>query len=323
MTEASSATVSCGARTQAACAVAPAKRRLVLVTGMSGAGHSTALKALEDLGYEAVDNLPLSLVGVLTQPQDGEPRPLALGIDSRTRDFSAEAFIASLEELRRRPDLHVELLFMECSDEVLQRRFTETRRRHPLAIDRPVPDGIQRERVLLAPLKAHADLIVDSTELSINDARRMLASHFKLGSEPGLFVFVVSFAFRNGVPREADLVFDVRFLRNPHYDPALRPLTGQDPAVADHVAADPDFPGFMERLGELLRPLLPRYNQEGKSYLTIAVGCTGGKHRSVFVAERLAAWLRAQGYRVGLTHRDMPAGEAVPGAAAGGRAGAG
>ncbi|MCW2244790.1 UPF0042 nucleotide-binding protein [Azospirillum fermentarium] len=281
------------------------RRRVLLVTGLSGAGMSVALKALEDLGYESVDNLRLSLVPALVQQVESGNRPLAIVIDSRTRDFSSDAFLDQLEGLRRRPDLNVTLLFLECSDEVLQRRFTETRRRHPLALDRPVPDGIQRERALLAPLRDTADLSIDTTALSIHDLRRQLSGHFALNAEPGLLVSVLSFSFRLGLPREADLVFDVRFLTNPHWDPALRPLTGQDEAVARRVASDPDFPAFFTNLTGLLQPLLPRYNQEGKSYLTIAVGCTGGRHRSVYVAERLAAWLREVGVKTGLSHRDL------------------
>ncbi len=279
--------------------------RLVLVTGMSGAGMSVALKALEDLGYEAVDNLRLSLVPALLEQADPRKRPLALVIDSRTRDFSAHAVLEQVESLKAHDDLDVRLVFLDCGDEVLQRRFTETRRRHPLADDRPVPDGIQRERAMLFPLKQQADETIDTTQLSIHDLRRILAGTFQIGAQAALQVFVTSFSFRLGLPREADLVFDVRFLTNPHYDPDLRPLTGLDPAVAARVEGDPDFPEFFRHLTDLLRPLLPRYNQEGKSYLTIAVGCTGGKHRSVFVAERLAAWLRDLGLKVGLSHREL------------------
>jgi len=281
------------------------RRRVLLATGMSGAGLSVALKALEDLGYESVDNLRLSLVPALIAQGDPSHRPLAIVIDSRTRDFSVAAFLDQIESLAARPDLDVRLLFLDCGDEVLQRRFTETRRRHPLADDRPVPDGIQRERALLFPLKQRADVVIDTTQLSIHDLRRLLAGNFSLDAQPALQVFVTSFSFRLGLPREADLVFDVRFLTNPHWDPALRPLTGRDAAVAAKVEGDPDFPAFFGNLTGLLRPLLPRYNQEGKSYLTVAIGCTGGRHRSVFVAERLAEWLKGLGLKVALSHRDL------------------
>ncbi|MCG5243162.1 RNase adapter RapZ [Azospirillum doebereinerae] len=289
--------------------------RIVLVTGMSGAGMSVALKALEDLGYEAVDNLRLSLVPALLQQADPRRRPLALVIDSRTRDFSARNFLDELDDLQARDDLDVKLVFLDCGDEVLQRRFTETRRRHPLAVDRTVPDGIARERGLLFPLKERADVTIDTTQLSIHDLRRILSGHFQRDAQAALQVFVTSFSFRLGLPREADLVFDVRFLTNPHYDPALRALTGLDPAVAARVEGDADFPAFFRNLTELLRPLLPRYNQEGKSYLTIAIGCTGGKHRSVFVAERLAAWLAELDIKVNLSHRELNRLGARPGGA--------
>ena len=289
------------------------RRRVVLVTGMAGAGLSVALKALEDQGYEAVDNLRLSLLEALIHQDQGEHRPLAMVIDSRTRDFCVDVFLRKLDVLTGRSDLDVRLVFMECGDEVLQRRFTETRRRHPLAVDRQVPDGIKRERTLLAPLADRADVTIDTTDLSIHDLRRLLAGHFRRDGGTRLQVFVTSFSFRRGLPREADLVFDVRFLVNPHYEPALRPLSGRDAAVAEMVARDADFAAFFAHLTGLLGPLLPRYNLEGKSYLTIAVGCTGGRHRSVFVAERLADWLRDRGLKVGLEHRDLERATPRPG----------
>jgi len=286
---------------------AAAPRRLVLITGMSGAGRSIALKAIEDLGYEAVDNLPLSLLGPLLNPSLGARKPLAIGVDVRTRDFGAQPFLDELDALMSRRDLEVKLIFLDCEDDVLRRRYTETRRRHPLAVDRPVTDGIEHERRLISPLRARADLVVDTSHLSLHDLRRMLQGHFALDVDSTLAIFVVSFSYRHGIPREADLVFDVRFLANPHYDPALRPLIGTDPAVGRFIEADPGFAPFFDALTRLLEPLLPRFRSEGKSYLTIAVGCTGGQHRSVYVAERLADWLRAHGQRTGIAHRDVPA----------------
>ncbi|HTO81153.1 MAG TPA: RNase adapter RapZ, partial [Methylomirabilota bacterium] len=261
-------------------------------------------KILEDLGYEAVDNLPLLLlVGVTSDSSDGE-RAIAIGIDSRTRDFTAAALAERLERLRADPRLDVKLIYLDCVDESLRRRFTETRRRHPLALDRPVADGIRQERQLLAPLRDQADLVVDTTDLTSADLRRLLRGHFALHPRPGLAFSVVSFSYRHGLPREADLVFDVRFLRNPHYDPALRPLTGRDPEVGGFIEADPAYAPFFAALTHLLLPLLPSFEREGKSYVTIAIGCTGGRHRSVFVAERLAAWLGTQGRTVNIRHRD-------------------
>jgi UPF0042 nucleotide-binding protein len=281
------------------------RHRLVLISGLSGAGHSSSLKILEDLGHEAIDNLPIVLLGPLVEHAEG--RPMAVTIDTRTRGFSVAALEAEIEVLRARRDTDVKLLFLDADDEILQRRFTETRRRHPLAIDRPVADGIRRERLELHPLRALADVVLDTSLTSPQDLRRIVEGHFGLGAAPGLYVSVVSFSFKRGLPREADLVFDVRFLDNPHWVPALRPQTGQNPEVQAMIRRDIQFDPFMASLFGLLEPLLPRYNREGKSYLTIAVGCTGGKHRSVFVAETLAAWLDGQGYRRGLIHRDMPA----------------
>jgi UPF0042 nucleotide-binding protein len=274
---------------------------VILVTGLSGAGHSTALRALEDLGYEAVDNLPLAL---LNAPADFD-RPVALGIDSRTRGFSAAALLERIQRLKAEPGQGVSLVFLTCSDEVLQRRFTETRRRHPLALDRPIADGIRQERLLLEDLAAAADLVIDSTDLAIGDLKRLMQGYFALDRRPGLAISVMSFSYRYGLPREADLVFDVRFLANPHYRDELRAFTGQDAAVGAYIEADPAFRPFFENLTHLLLPLLPGYEREGKSYLTLAVGCTGGRHRSVFVAERLAEWLTLNGRRVDLRHRDV------------------
>ena len=283
--------------------------RLVLVTGLSGAGKTTALKALEDLGYEVVDNLPLGLAANLLPTEPDASTALAIGVDVRTRDFRIETLFAELDSLAAREGLDTRLLFLDCDDEVLRRRFTETRRRHPLAADRPVSDGIRHERSLMFPVRARADLTLDSSQLSQADLRRLLSGHFALHDDPQLRVFVTSFAFRHGLPREADLVFDVRFMRNPHYEAALRPLTGRDAAVAAYVAEDPGFADFMDRLAALLLPLLPRYAAEGKHYLTVAVGCTGGRHRSVVVAERLAERLRTTAVPVQLGHRDIDRGQ--------------
>jgi len=288
-------------------AAEPVSRRLplILVTGLSGAGHSTALKILEDMGYEAVDNLPLSLLGRMAAGADGGlARPVAIGVDSRTRDFSAAALGEALDLLERDPTLAVTLLFLTASDETMRRRFTETRRRHPLALDRPVEDGIRQERELLEPVRARADRVIDTTDLAIGDLKHLLQGEFAVAG-PAQTVTVMSFSYRQGLPREADLVFDARFLANPHYQPELRPLTGRDTAVQRFIARDPGFEPFIASLGGMLTPLLPRFEREGKSYLTIAVGCTGGRHRSVFVVERLAALLRGGGREVAVRHRDL------------------
>jgi len=281
-------------------------RRVVLLTGMSGAGLSTSLKVFEDLGYEAVDNLRLGLIPTLLKDTHAtEPRALAVAVDTRNASFAVEDLLHMRQELAGQPGLDVRLVFLECSDEALQKRFTETRRRHPLAIDRPVTDGIRREREILWRLRDAADHVIDTSLLSIHDLRRLVVGSYRLETAPGLSMFITSFSYRHGVPREADLVFDARFLANPHWDAKLRPLTGQDLRVADYIQRDVDYPAFMENITGLLLPLLPRYLQEGKSYLTIAVGCTGGRHRSVFVAEQLATILAGHGYIVGIGHRDL------------------
>jgi UPF0042 nucleotide-binding protein len=285
------------------------QRHLCLVTGLSGAGKTTALKALEDLGYEVVDNLPVRLVAALVQGEDGDRAPLAIGIDARTRDFRVDTVGAEFDALAASPDLSVSVLFLECDDVVLNRRFTETRRRHPLASDRPVSDGIRQERRLMEPLRERADVVLDTSDMTMADLGRILAGHFAIGDLPRMRLLVTSFGFRNGLPREADLVMDVRFLRNPHYVDDLRPLSGRDAAVDDYVTADPAFAGFFDTWCAMLLPLLPCYVAEGKSYLTIAIGCTGGRHRSVAVSERLAARLRDEANHViEVRHRDIDRG---------------
>ncbi|MDB5317807.1 MAG: RNase adapter RapZ [Rhodospirillales bacterium] len=293
------------------------RREVVLVTGLSGAGKASILNVLEDLGFETVDNPPLSVLEALVG--DGI-QALAAGVDCRTRDFDAATAMRLLDRLRMRPDINVTLVFATAEPDVLLRRFTETRRRHPLAPGGPlgnrVADGIAREAALMAPLTDSADLIVDTTDLPLPDMRRLIERRFRQDAGPGLAVTVMSFAYPKGLPREADLVFDLRFLSNPHYDPALRPLTGRDAAVAAFIEADPDFPRFWSNLIALLAPLLPRYVLEGKKYLTIAFGCTGGKHRSVLAAERLAHHLQQDlkhgGWRVDLIHREIGGGSAPP-----------
>ncbi len=279
-------------------------RRVIIVTGMSGAGKSTALKALEDAGYETVDNLPLALLANLAKPEDPDSPHVAVGVDTRTRGFGVVPFLAALDRLLDSGDLDVRLVFVDCEDEILRRRYTETRRRHPLAADRPVGDGIVHERALVEPLRGRADLLIDSSNLVANDLRRLVQNHFGLGAS-GLMLSVMSFAFRYGLPREADLVLDVRFLANPYYVPELRRLSGRDAAVASYIAGDPVFAPFLGDLTRMLVGLLPRYEREGKSYLTIAIGCTGGQHRSVLVAERLAEALQQDGRRLNLVHRDL------------------
>ncbi|HEU5095748.1 MAG TPA: RNase adapter RapZ [Reyranella sp.] len=293
------------------------RRPFVLITGLSGAGRLTALHALEDFGYVAVDNVPLLLLGDLMRSTAGNPgelaAPLAFGIDTRTHGFDASELVRRLRGLRARPDLAPRLLFLTADTEVLQRRYTESRRPHPMAPDRPVTDGISDERQQIGFLRDSADVVIDTSALSPHQFKQVLAGHFALEGTAGLRLAVTSFSFRRGLPREADLVFDARFLRNPHYVPELKPLTGRDAAVVAFIETDPDYRPFVSRLQELIGPLLPRFDAEGKSYLTIAVGCTGGRHRSVAVAEALADWLRKAGRSVTLTHRDVDFGRSRQG----------
>jgi UPF0042 nucleotide-binding protein len=283
----------------------PSRRRVILLSGMSGAGLSTALKAFEDLGYESVDNLRLGLIPALVADSARAGRPLAVAVDTRNASFSVEDLLRMDETLSEQPNLDVKLLFLDCSDEALQQRFTETRRRHPLAIDRPVTDGIQREREMLWRLRDGADHVIDTSLLSLHELRRQIVGHYRPDNAAGLTIFITSFSYRHGLPREADLAFDARFLANPHWDSKLRLLTGRDEEVAAYIRRDPDFAAFTDNILRLLLPLLPRYQQEGKSYLTLAIGCTGGRHRSVFIAEELATLLASHGYIVGIGHRDL------------------
>ena len=287
------------------------RQKVLLVTGMSGAGITTALKVLQDLGWEAVDNVPLSLVGNLVAPPkagitpDHPRKPIAVGIDSRNRDFGVAAFVENLAELAAQEDVEVKTLFLECSDEELTRRYMETRARHPLAQDRPLADGIRRERRLIEPLRQRPDMLIDSTDMTVPEFKALMRERFGEQDHGELVVTVVSFGFKTGLPRHADMVFDVRFLRNPHYVDELREQTGLDEPVRAYVAADESFADFYRNLTNLIGPLLPRYRAEGKSYLTIAIGCTGGHHRSVFVADKLATWMEGKGQKVRRLHRDI------------------
>ena len=281
---------------------------LVLVTGMSGAGRSTALHALEDMGFDAVDNLPLGLLPRLANAvrSERDSNPVAIGIDVRTRDFGVEFLQSELSQLADVGGVRVRLVFLDCDDEVLIRRFAETRRRHPLAADRPVADGLRLERRIIRAIRDISDVVIDTTELTIWDLKQRISGVFSANSRRGMSLTVMSFGFRNGIPREADIAFDVRFLKNPHYDPELRLLTGLDDAVGTAIAMDPDCDGFIEDAMRLLHRTLPRYEEEGKSYLTVAIGCTGGRHRSVYVAERLGDALESADRQVHRFHRDLP-----------------
>lgn len=289
---------------------APARpKRILLVTGMAGAGKTTALKTFEDLGWEVVDNLPLSLLDRLlgTRPSEGSAegdRPLALGIDSRTRDFDAARIVRRVQKLREHGD-DVTILYLDSTDSELARRFSETRRRHPLALDRPAVDGIARERTVSVPLRDAADHVLDTTETTTNSLQQELRARFGGEAADAPVLTIMSFGYARGLPRNADLVFDMRFLKNPHWVPELKPLTGLDDAVGAHIREDSAYEEALARIEELVLMLLPRYAFEGKSYVTIGFGCTGGRHRSVHVAERVARRLREATFSPTVVHRDL------------------
>jgi UPF0042 nucleotide-binding protein len=287
----------------------PGRQRILLVTGMLGAGKTTALHELEDIGWEAVDNFPIRLLGRLIgregERAEGEGVPLAVGFDSRTRGFSPDRVIERVKVLSARGDLEVNTLFLDCSSAELQRRFDETRRRHHLAQDVPVDIGVRAERELLAPLRRWADVLIDTTRFSSNELREVIRQHFARQSGTEMTVTVSSFGFARGVPPAADLVFDMRFLDNPHWQPELRELTGLDEPVGEHIARDPAFATSVARIADLLLDLLPRYAAQGKTYVNIAFGCTGGRHRSVFTAETIAAALRRGGFSPTVLHRNL------------------
>jgi UPF0042 nucleotide-binding protein len=281
--------------------------QLVIVTGVSGSGKSTALRALEDAGFYCVDNLPIVLLEKLLELSGhtaGEVSRIAAGVDARDARFLPEA-PRIIRELRGR-GVELTVLFLDASDESLVRRYSETRRRHPLSgPEGSVQDGIAAERQALAGVRAVADEVVDTTSLNVHDLKRLVGRRFVGGDGAKLGVTVVSFGFRYGIPPHADLVLDVRFLPNPYFVPGLRPLVGTDPPVRDFVLTQPDAQSFLDRLYDFGGFLLPRYKAEGKSYLTIAIGCTGGKHRSVAIAGELARRLEAAGQAVRLWHRDV------------------
>lgn len=284
----------------------PEKRQLLLVTGLAGAGKSTALDVLEDLGWETIDNFPVRMLKRLVTMPDETRAPLAIGFDSRTRGFVPNDIIALVKDLGTRPDLALTSLFLDCGGSELERRFNETRRRHPMAAGRPVLDGIAAERELLEPLRRWAEVLIDTTALTSNDLQARVRELFAPAeAETALTLTISSFGFARGMPPLADLVFDMRFLDNPHWVPGLKEQTGQDAAVGEHIERDPAFADVFARIRGLLLVLLPRYAAQGKPYVHVAFGCTGGRHRSVFTAERMAEALRAAGFSPTVRHRNL------------------
>ena len=286
---------------------------LVLVTGPSGAGRTTAIRALEDLGYEAIDNLPLSLVPRLVEgPSLG--RPMALGLDVRNRDFNSNALIELIDRLTRDPRVALDVVYLDCAPQVLIQRYSETRRRHPLAPDETPAQGVDREIDLLSAIRARADHLIDTTDLNQHELKAEIGRWFDPGQGRRLAVSVQSFSYKRGVPRGLDMIFDCRFLRNPHWQASLRALDGRDSAVADHLRSDPRYVEFHHKVIDLLLFLLPAHLEEGKAHLAIGFGCTGGQHRSVAVAEIVGNVLAQAGWPVSKRHRELERNDIATGA---------
>ena len=278
--------------------------QIVIVTGPSGAGRSTAINALEDVGFEAIDNLPLSLIPRLL---DGPPlaRSVALGVDVRNRDFTTKALMKLIDELPEQTDAEVILLYLNAREDVLIRRYSETRRPHPMAPNESLQDGIHRERELLGAIQSRSDAVIDTSDLSPHELRDEVSKLFAAEGDGGLSVLLNSFSYKRGVPHGVDMAFDCRFLRNPHWNPELRELIGKDKRVEEYVTADERFRPFFDKIMDLTDLLLPAFHDEGKSYLTIGLGCTGGKHRSVAVAEMMGKALANKGWQVSIRHREL------------------
>ena len=283
----------------------PAPQRIVLVTGMSGAGKTTALQVLEDLGWEAIDNFPLRLLSSLVDAEAERQGPIAVGVDSRTRGFVPADIIEQCEALAARNDVELTTLFIDCYDSELERRYNETRRPHPMARERPVAGGIKAERDLLEPLRGWAEMLIDTSGLATNQLQQVMRERFGKSGAHDMTVTVSSFGFARGMPPLADLLFDMRFLDNPHWVAELRELSGLDDAVAAHIEKDPAFGPAFARISDTLLELLPRYAAQDRSYLNIAFGCTGGRHRSVYSAERAAQVLREAGFSPTVIHRNL------------------
>ena len=293
-------------------------RHILLVTGLSGAGKTTALRVLEDLGWEAIDNFPIRMLGgLIDQAKKGSDNtPLAIGFDSRTRGFVPQEIIDHVKQLSLRDDLELATLFLDCSSGELERRYNETRRRHPMAQGRPVLVGIKAERELLEPLRRWADAVIDTSGFSSNELQQSIRERFAGSAPQDMSVIISSFGFARGTPPLADLVFDMRFLDNPHWVEDLREQTGLDSAVGDHIEQDSAFSEAFDKIHDLLTTLLPLYSAQGKSYVNIAFGCTGGRHRSVYTAEKMNLALTKAGFSPTIMHRNLAsrAADAIEGA---------
>ncbi|CAM4089358.1 RNase adapter RapZ [Novosphingobium lubricantis] len=285
-------------------------QRILLVTGLLGAGKTTALRTLEDMGWEAIDNFPIRLLDRLLETEPGSAHgesgaPMAIGFDTRTRGFDPARTIDLVKKLSQRSDLQVTTLFLDCAGTELERRYNETRRRHPMSEDKPAATGIAAERELLEPLRRWADVVLSTTSFTANDLQQAIRAQFGTQTPLPVTLTISSFGFSRGMPPLADLVFDMRFLANPHWVDALRPQTGRDAPVGDYIRQDPAFAEAFDRIRDLLLLLLPRYQAQGKAYVHVAFGCTGGRHRSVFMAEQIACALRDAGFSPTLLHRNL------------------
>ena len=278
---------------------------LFIVTGLSGAGLSSTLKILEDFGAEVFDNFPISFLSTLLETSDQNKGPIAIGIDTRTRDFDPVKILEMIGTVKHENKWNVQTLFLHADDHVLLRRFTDTRRVHPMARDRSISDGIATEKALLYPLKYKANIVIDTSELNIHDLRRQMEQRIEAYLTDQLNINVVSFSYRHGIPREADMVFDMRFLNNPHWKEEYRHLTGLDKEIQNYIEQDAAFGEFYNDLTGMMEKLIGRYKDNGKRYLTIGFGCTGGQHRSVYTAQKIAGWLRFQNHPVTIHHREM------------------
>ncbi|MDE1466295.1 RNase adapter RapZ [Aurantiacibacter sp. D1-12] len=285
-------------------AKASKSQRILLVTGMLGAGKSTALRELEDLGWESIDNFPIRLLNRLVK-RDSEPFSLAIGFDCRTRGFVPDDVIERVKGWVENDQVSITTLFLDCAGHELERRFNETRRRHFLAQDLPVSSGIAAERELLAPLRRWADVLIDTSDFSVNDLKQTIREQFSQTAPKEMTVTVSSFGFSRGKPPTADLVFDMRYLDNPHWAPGLKQQTGLDPAVGEFIEQSAVFSSTFSKISALLLELLPRYAEQGKAYVNIAFGCTGGRHRSVYSAEKMAQVLRDGGFSPTVLHRNL------------------
>lgn len=283
------------------------KNDIYFVTGVAGAGRATVLHALEDSHCHVVDNLPLPLMDYLIQSDYANDRPLVVGMDSRSQGFSSHALLDIVHNLQDHPSYNAKIIFMECQDEVLLRRFNSTRRAHPLtSADTSVKDAIKRERALLSDLKEQADLVIDTSAMKPADLQGVVHQYFNIDTTGAMTINILSFAYKHGLPKDADYVFDMRFLDNPFYKEHLKKQTGQDQEVKDFIEKDSCLSAFLTSISTLFNTVIPRYQRDGKKFLTIAFGCTGGQHRSVFAAEYFHKKLSDDGGRVLLRHREIP-----------------